>query len=463
MKKVLFSFGFLALCTTVLIAQKYEEAKNLIILQQFAKAKESVDKNWSNPKYTAKPEAYILKSSVYAMLGSEQDKGEAGKALLAEAAGLYDEYLKQDPKLTLIKDPAYANTPLYVYNHFIQSGISNYNDKDYPNALNNFEKSIEYAKFLTTNGIYSIPLDTTAHLYAGSSAILIGDEKHDKIAIKHFSVLADAKMGGEYGNTVYINLARKCFDYEDMECFRKYMALGKEVYPDQEFFTYEEIDFLFGIEDEALRMKRIEKKLQEDPNNYKIQAGFGSMLFDKLNPRDLDAPLPDNSTEIEQKMVGAFEKAAQIEPSNPESYLNLGNHFMNMGTRYYNQLVDHQKMMREKQRANTPEPVKGKPAPKPPAPDPADVEKRKELQEKNEGELAKAGGYYEKAIAIFKAKGSLTGMDKQNYRGAVSNMIDINKAMKDAAIRDKKAADETKFGAAEKKYMDLYAEINKMM
>jgi hypothetical protein len=463
MKKISMTLGLLAFFSLTLLAQRYEEAKNAIILQQFAKAKESVDKNWSNPKYTSKPEAFILKSTVYAMVGSDPEKGEAGRALMGEAANLYDEYLKQDPKLTLIKDPAYANTPLYIYNYYIQGGISEYNDKKYPEALEQFEKSIEYSKFLTVNGIYEIPLDTTAHLYAGSSAILIGDEAHDKIAIKHFGILAEARMGGEFGSTVYMNLARKSFDYEDLDGFKKYMALGKEVYPEMEFFSYEEEDFLFGIEDEQLRNARIEKKLQQDPNNYKVQAGYGSILFDMLNPRDLDAPLPENREELEQKMVAAFEKASQIQPENPDSYLNLGSHFMNMGTRYYNQLVDHQKMMREKQRANTPEPVKGKPAPKPPAPEPEDVERRKELQALNEAELMKSGNFYEKAIAIYKAKDNLTGMDKQNYRSAVSNMIDINKAMKDAAIRDKKPADETKYAAAEKKFMDLYAEVNKMM
>lgn len=462
MKKITMTIGFLASFSFAVLAQKYEEAKNMLLLQQVDKAKESVDKNWSNPKYTAKPEAYILKATIYATMGSAPDKGEAGKALLAEGAELYQKYLEMDPKLSLIKDPTYANTPLYVYNYHIQKGITNYNDKKYPEALAAFEKSLEYASFLTKNEIYAIPLDTTSHLYAGSSAILIGDEVHDKIAMKHFGVLADAKMAGEFGSTIYMNMARKSFDYEDYEGFKKYMALGKELYPGTEFFSYTEEDFLFGIEDEAKRMERIDKKLQQDPNNFKIQSGYGGLLFEKLNPRDMDAPLPANSAELETKMVAAFEKAAQLQPDNPESYLNLGNHFLNSGTRFYNQLVDHQKMMREKQRANTPEPVKGKPAPKPAPPDPADVEKRKQLQESNEKQLGIAGGYFDKVIGIYKAKGSLTGMDKQNYRNAVSNMIDISKAMKDAAIRDKKPADETKFTAAEKKYMELYAEINKM-
>jgi hypothetical protein len=55
----------------------------------------------------------------------------------------------------------------------------------------------------------------------------------------------------------------------------------------------------------------------------------------------------------------------------------------------------------------------------------------------------------------------LKNMDKQNYRNAVSYLIDINKDLKNAAIRDKNAANEAKYTAAEKKYMDLYASLNK--
>ena len=160
-------------------------------------------------------------------------------------------------------------------------------------------------------------------------------------------------------------------------------------------------------------------------------------------------------------MVVAFEKVASLQPESPLAFLNLANHFNNKSIRTQTELSDHQKMMREKQKANTPEPVKGKPAPKPPAPDPADVEKRKSLQAKYEAEISKAGQYYESSVKILGQDNDLTNMEKQNYRNAVSYLIDINKELKNAAIRDKRAADETKYAAAEKKYMELYAQLNK--
>jgi len=461
MKKLLLSFGLLATCFLGAIAQKYDEAKNMIMLQQWDKAKEIVDKGWTNPKYLAKPEAYILKSAIYAQLGNMPDKGDAGKAMVEEAEGLYQEYLKKDPARSLITDPAYANTPVVLYTNYINRGIAEYNNKDYKKALSLFEKSLFYSSYLNETKIANLPLDTTGQLLAGAAAQNIGDAEHDKIAMTHYKVLADAKVAGEDGNTIYRFLARKSFDYEDIDGFKKYMALGHELYPKEEFYTYEEEDFLFSIEDQAEKLRRIEKKLQTDPNNYKVQSAYGEYLFDLLNPKDTETPLPANYDEVEGKMVAAFEKAASLEPTSPLAVMNLANHFMNKSIRSSNAVADHQKMMRDKQKANTPEPVKGKPAPKAPPADPADVEKRKELQAKYESEIMKADLYYEGAVSIYSKMTEMKNMDKQNYRNAVSYLIDINRDLKNAAIRDKNAANEAKYTAAEKKYMDLYASLNK--
>ncbi|MCU0375301.1 MAG: hypothetical protein MUF24_08340, partial [Chitinophagaceae bacterium] len=93
--------------------------------------------------------------------------------------------------------------------------------------------------------------------------------------------------------------------------------------------------------------------------------------------------------------------------------------------------------------------------------DPADVEKRKQLQAVYEGILVKALEYYEKSLGIYEKMSSPATMDKQNWRNAVSNLIDINKELKNAAIRDKNAADEKKFDTAEKKYIAMYAALSK--
>ena len=49
-------------------AQKYEDIKNLLLFKKFEQAKTDLDKAMTNAKFTAKGEAYILKTAVYAGL-----------------------------------------------------------------------------------------------------------------------------------------------------------------------------------------------------------------------------------------------------------------------------------------------------------------------------------------------------------------------------------------------------------
>lgn len=458
MKQILFSTIAIFMVVLGIKAQKYESIKQYLILQTPEKAKEELDKNWSNPKFVAKPEAYILKASVLSALGSKAE-GDAQVALIDESEKHFEEYLQKDPQMSLIKDPAYSNTPIIIYSSLFNRGISFYNKKDFQASFNTFEKVCTWSEFLNKNGIANIPLDTNAILLAGASAQ--ATEKNDEAAFKYFKKLADNKVGGKDNEFLYRFLSRKSFDKEDLEGFEKYMALGRELYPQEEYYTYKEEDFVFSIEDKAEKMRRIEGMLKKNPNNFKVQAAYGETLFDELNPRDSDSPLPEGAAEKEAKMVAAFTKAAEIEPSNPLSYMNLANHFMNQSIRANNAVAAQQKMMREKLKAATPEPVKGKPAPKPPTADPADVEKRKQLQAVYEGILVKALDYYEKSLGIYEKMSTPSTMDKQNWRNAVSNLIDINKELKNAAIRDKNAADEKKFDTAEKKYIAMYATLSK--
>jgi hypothetical protein len=50
----------------------YEPIKNLVIITQYQKAKEDLDKAMGNAKFTSKPEAYILKTLVYSTLSMNE-------------------------------------------------------------------------------------------------------------------------------------------------------------------------------------------------------------------------------------------------------------------------------------------------------------------------------------------------------------------------------------------------------
>src|SRR5882724_2647419 len=107
---------------------QYETAKNLIILQQFKKAKDEVDKGMGNAKFSSKPEAYILKATIYAGLAVDATNKNtpAGDQLLADAETAFNKYKEMDPAMALLVDPVYQNGPINIYSGLFSSGYKDY-------------------------------------------------------------------------------------------------------------------------------------------------------------------------------------------------------------------------------------------------------------------------------------------------------------------------------------------------
>ena len=54
--------------------QNYDPVKTLVMLNQLDKAKTDLDKAFTNAKYTSKPEAFILKTAIYASVSMMDGK-----------------------------------------------------------------------------------------------------------------------------------------------------------------------------------------------------------------------------------------------------------------------------------------------------------------------------------------------------------------------------------------------------
>ena len=68
--------------------------------------------------------------------------------------------------------------------------------------------------------------------------------------------------------------------------FEKYKELGRQVYPNSEFFTYDKTDFAVGLENSFdKKMKSLEEVLAKDPTNYKANLSLGQLIYDTLNPK----------------------------------------------------------------------------------------------------------------------------------------------------------------------------------
>jgi hypothetical protein len=456
----IFAFVLLCFCAGAM-AQSIDDVKNLLILQQYPKAKEQLDKGMNNPKFNSKPEALILKASLYAILSADPKNADQAATLIKDAEEAYKKYLQMDPSKKLVNDPLYANTPITFYSNYYNEGIKNYNGKKWEEAGNSFDHSIEWSDFLIANKVATLSFDTSSNLLAGAS---YQNAKKDNLAAKYFQRIADKEIAGDDNLFLYQFLVQYYFQKNDIDNFNKMRLVGAKLYPKDEYFKYEELDFVMAGDMTPDKLKRIEEYLQKDPNNFKAQAGYGEIVFDMLNPKDETTPLPANADELEKKMDAAFRKATELSPASGFSMSNLANHYFNRAMRADRELSAHRKMMGEKAtaaRKNAPPPPKGKPAPEFKH-NPEDIARRDELVGSKFAYYDKAADCYNKAIDIYSKISAPSTMEKQQYKNAVSYMIDIFKDKKENAQKatPPNTADAKKFEAQEKKYSDLYHKLS---
>lgn len=443
MKRIFF-LVIMCFAASLVKAQTIESVQKLFLLNQIKEAKVELDKGMANPKFTSKPEAYMLKVSIYASLAMEDavKNTAVGEQLLKDADAAFKKYKEMDPAMTLVNDPVYQNGVINLYSGYYTRGYADYTAKNWQVGFEKFKKASEYSDLLIAKKVVQITMDTNVIILSG---IMAENSKNFEEAARYYSRLADARIAGDDFETIYRYLVNYYFGKKDMTNFEKYKTLGKELYPKSEYFTYDKVDFAVGlVENFDDKLKAIEEMLAQDPNNYKANQILGELIYDTLNPKKEDAAMHPNAVELEPKMVSAFNKAAAAKPGYESPYLFIGDHFINKAVKINDARTAHAEDMKKRTKPGT---MASK----------EDVAKR-DLLDKQYGEaLESARDPYEKAAEIFAAKPTLELRDKQQYKKVANYLADIYAFKKIQAKA--KPADAAKYAAEEKKWNERYDTI----
>lgn len=440
-------FLFLTVCLFAAMsasAQNYEKIKNLLLLNKYEDAKTELDKNMSNTKFTAKPEAYLLKATIYASLGMSDAKKNTpeGPALMKDADEAFSKYKEMDPKMELTSDLVYQNSAINLYSFFYTTGYADYNKKIWEGGLSKLKKAVEYSDFLISRKLLTSALDTNVLILAGITAENSGKEED---ALYFYKRLADAKVNIDGFESVYRYLVNHSFTKKDMVSFEKYKQLGAELYPKSEYFTYDKIDFAVGLSDNFNdKLAALTDVLNTDPDNQKANQVLGEIIYDTLNPRDESAVLPSNAAELEKKMIDAFMKSAKGKPGYEIPYIYIADHYINKASKVADRREAHAKDMKARTKP-------GAMASK------EDVAKRDALDKEYSDALELAREPYLKAAEILAAKDHLEVRDKQQYKKAASYLSDIFANKRQMARKN--PAEAAKWAAEEKKWNDVYDSI----
>lgn len=434
------------LVTMTAAAQNYDNAKTLLMLNQYDKAKAEVDKGMNNAKYAAKPEAYILKTAIYAGYAMSEGKKNTPEAeqLIAAADSAFAKFKSMDPAMSLMSDPSYQNGPINLYSNYYTTGYQDYSKSKWETGLVKLKKAVEYSDLLISRKLLTVSLDTNVLILAGITAEKTGNNEDAMVFYKR---LADAKVGGEGFEGIYRFMVSQSFAHKDMANFEKYKAYGKELFPESQYFDYDKIDFAVGLTDKFdEKLAALNEVLATDPENQKANQVLGEIIYDTLNPKHADEGVvpPANAPELEKKMIEAFLKSAKGKPGYEIPYLYIGDHFINKASKVNDKRDAHAKDMKARTKPGT---MASK----------EDVAKREALDREYLETLEGAKEPYEKAAAIFAAREKLEMRDKQQYKKAASYLADIYSFKR--VMAKGKPADQAKWAAEEKKWNEVYDSI----
>lgn len=431
-KHVALSACMLLIGALSLQAQDIKTVKKYFEAKDWANAKTAIDQ-----AVTAKPnaESWFWKSKVYYTISTDETAKSLATEPRMEAFKAFQEAYKLDKKniedaiamgptaAQLGNKYAGANDIIFnIYASYYDEGAKGFNNKKFAESFAAFVKTDEISRYIAANKLLEIPaLDTNVVFYAAAAGDA-ADKKTD--ALPYFLRLAEAKVKGEDRAFIYRWIPFYYKDKKDMTNLKKYSDLGREVYPEDDFFDKLEIDIARESKDFATLEKKYEDMIAKKPKDFNLIYDFGTELFEAAFTSDSVRKAKDPS-ELYGKIEEVFKRALQLDPASSLANLALGKSFYNQGIAFEEQI-----------RA-----VKGK--------TPADLKKKADLEAQRNALFDKAIPYCDAAAKTLETKGKLTSGDKADLKSAYTLLSEMYKGKK---MLDKVKEYDAKYDGVEKNY-----------
>ena len=404
MRKLLLSV-LLASSISSVFAQKLDDVQEKISKGKYDEAKEKIDKVLADPKNQTNANAWYYKGKVYTELARMDSTNSLSYDAKKEAFDAFKKYQELEPKNTMMVLD--QNVGLFsLYDLYYNKGVKNYNSKDYAAAYDQMKNALDIETYIAKKGYsyngFSFPaLDTQLVNLTASSAYLA--KKEDE-AIPYFEQLANARIKDKEYKEVYGLLAEYYGKKNDAAKADKYLALGRELFADEGYWTALEFGNIPNT-DTTKRLARYEQMLQKYPNNFPLALDYATELFNYTytydkKPADYDAR--------QQKLQSALEKAISLQSSAFANYI--------MAQHIYNQIYDLDDALRA---------VRGTTA--------ADKAKKADLVAKTDKKYEEFYTYAQKAFDLYTQDNAHTkAQDKANYRKVINQLVDYYQRKKQA-------------------------------
>lgn len=396
MRKILMIASLALFSFSALHAQKVKDVQEKFQKGKYDEAKEKIDELLNDPKNQSLPEAWYWKGNVYAQLAKADSNNTLSYDAAHEAFEAYKKYQELDQKNVLMT--LEQNVGLFMLRDvYAGKGDHFWNQKEFDKAYENFRKALEVEDYVTSKGFsynnYSYPaVDTVLLRYTAAAAY---SAKKEDEAIPYFEKLADAKIAEKDFRDIYGLLVQYHNKKGNTAQAEKYLALGKELFPDEEYWISVELGDLGN--DKEQRMTRLKEMSEKYPTNAALALDYGIEL---RNHALIWEDKPADYADRKAAYSAALKKAVELNPKNELAAFLLSEY-------YYIQISDLEDELRA---------VRGTAA--------ADVAKKKDINAQIDAAYEGLHDASLKAYELYAADSSLKIQDKANFRKVINQLVD---------------------------------------
>jgi hypothetical protein len=418
----LFLTGILAIAGIGLFAQSLDKAKDALKANKIADAKTQIDGVLAVEKNQKNGEAWYYKLKIYNAIAADSNLRAKYPDARDQAFDALKKYTEvDDKKLLLLQMDGYKPVN-EIYQGYFQIGANNYNGGKYDSALHNFSGALQTSSFMNAKGWTTLKIDTTSTLYAGIAAEKAG--KRDTAAV-YYGRLAEAKIANINGSNM-VEIYKWLVDYynqkKDEANTKKFIALAKEQYPDELFWSSTELDNLREKGNKDSLFAKYDEITAHFTKNHLFFFNYGLELYQYASDTS-SGHRPANYDALIAKAQDNLKKCLELQPDYPQAALVLGQISYNAG-------VDLQGQTKK---------IPGK--------GPDDIKKRADLRIAAGKKFDEAIPYFEKVDQDLGTKGKLKMDEKTTLKDAYDLLITIYEQKN---IKDKAEAYTNKFNNVDK-------------
>ena len=296
-------------------AQSPSDAQKALDAKKPDKAKDIVDKLTADPNQKS-ASAWLVKAQVYNALAVDDKYKTVVPDAYEQAFEAYKKAYEIDPNDNFIKLD-FFKSPFVSYEGEANKAAQAYQANNMPGAFEAYKKTIEYGTWLNEKHLsfnnFSVPaVDTSMVFMAGFTAMK--QEKNDDAA-KYFGRLADAKIGKEPDYVIpYQFMASYYRTKKDEANFKKYVDLGRQIYPNDAYFVTIKIDEARATDNYPELFDAYEELIAMQPDSLSNVLSYASEMFDYLyvkngdkKPADYDAIAAKIETNVKKTLAKDYE------------------------------------------------------------------------------------------------------------------------------------------------------------